>query len=406
MKKCVYTCITGNYDEPKTLKYKEQGYDYFCFTNNKELKSDFWNVIYLDEELDDRTLSRKVKILDYKYLKDYDLSICMDGSVEIRKPIDEFINNVCDLENYDMCSFVHKYRDCIYDEINANIIYNKESIEKLEKLEKFLLEENYPKHNGLTENTVLVRKHNKNVNDLMDLWYEMVIKYSTRDQLSFNYCLWKNPIKIQMINMPVMDNLYFYNNAHNDTHKDDIMLYFGDSSTFDYHNVKHIKYNYDELRKGIKIKIPYDISTLDITFKERCLKFNSIKIINEGIEIYKYNTYIFNGVEYFYDKPIVRLSGDMHKDEELNLIVDAQSVSNDEMIDLIKTMTLQDINNKINLKEKDEKISNLGGIINELTYKNQKKDEQYNNLINSTSWKITGPLRKLMDKIRNLREKL
>ena len=38
---CVYTCITGNYDDLQPV-YQEEGIDYLCFTNNKDLESDDW----------------------------------------------------------------------------------------------------------------------------------------------------------------------------------------------------------------------------------------------------------------------------------------------------------------------------------------------------------------------------
>ena len=56
---CVYTCITGNYYDLKEVN-KEEGIDYFCFTNNKTISSNSWNVIYIEnKELDNQRLSRK-----------------------------------------------------------------------------------------------------------------------------------------------------------------------------------------------------------------------------------------------------------------------------------------------------------------------------------------------------------
>jgi len=48
MKKvCVYTCITGDYDNLKEIKNKEKNIDYYCFTNNKNIKSNTWKVEYI-----------------------------------------------------------------------------------------------------------------------------------------------------------------------------------------------------------------------------------------------------------------------------------------------------------------------------------------------------------------------
>ena len=47
---CVYTCITGDYDNLIEIKNKEKNIDYYCFTNNKSIKSNTWNVIYIKEK--------------------------------------------------------------------------------------------------------------------------------------------------------------------------------------------------------------------------------------------------------------------------------------------------------------------------------------------------------------------
>lgn len=67
---CVYTCITGDYDNLIELKNKEKGIDYLCFTNNKRIKSKTWKVIYIeDKTLTDVQLARKTKILGNEYTK-------------------------------------------------------------------------------------------------------------------------------------------------------------------------------------------------------------------------------------------------------------------------------------------------------------------------------------------------
>ncbi len=213
LKRAVFTCITGNYDVLRDIR-REPGFDYICFTNNRLLRSETWKVVFIDEDLDNRLLQRKVKILGYRYLPGYDLLIYTDANISMRNGLQALLDRECDLENHDMISFRHRVRDCIYDEINVCVNSYKETLANAARIEAFLRGQRYPEHNGLTENAVIVRKNCPEVNRLMDDWFEMVRGYSSRDQLSFNYCLWKRPVRIQILNLNVFDNFYFRKLPH------------------------------------------------------------------------------------------------------------------------------------------------------------------------------------------------
>ena len=45
----VYTAITGSYDDIITPQVVENDFDYICFTDNPDLKSEFWDIRYMEE---------------------------------------------------------------------------------------------------------------------------------------------------------------------------------------------------------------------------------------------------------------------------------------------------------------------------------------------------------------------
>ena len=54
------------------------------------------------------------------------------------------------------------------------------------------LSQGFPTHNGLFENSILVRDNrNVCVQALMRYWWDEYNKYQTRDQLSLPYVIWK-----------------------------------------------------------------------------------------------------------------------------------------------------------------------------------------------------------------------
>ena len=71
---CVYTCITGDYENLKEIEKKESGIDYYCFTNNRNIKSNTWNIVYIEsDELSNVELARKTKILGHDIINNYDI---------------------------------------------------------------------------------------------------------------------------------------------------------------------------------------------------------------------------------------------------------------------------------------------------------------------------------------------
>ena len=68
----------------------------------------------------------------------------------------------------------------------------------------------YPSKNGLTRNTILIRKHNEpDVVETMEKWWEEVKYGSKRDQLSFNYSAWKTNYNFTHIQEDIDDNSWF-----------------------------------------------------------------------------------------------------------------------------------------------------------------------------------------------------
>ena len=135
---CVYTCITGNYDNLKEIKTSEKGIDYYCFTNNNNIKSKTWNVIYIEDEiLSNIQLARKIKILGHPIINEkYDILLWMDGAVVFRKNIVDFIN--CYLqEDTNFVGFKHGERNNIKDEAISCYRFYKETKENVENIIDF-----------------------------------------------------------------------------------------------------------------------------------------------------------------------------------------------------------------------------------------------------------------------------
>ena len=216
-KNVVYTCIVGEYDTLSDPKFVSDGFDYVCFTDSNNINSDIWDVRPLPNETNELPKIKKqryVKINPHKVLGEYQLSIWVDGNVELKGDLNKFVKETIVNE----CSIYvpkHPFRNCIYDEESAVLKMRKDSAEITNPQIKRYKEEGFPKNYGLLQSNILLRKHNdKDCIKLMEDWFDELKDNSHRDQLSFNYVCWKNQdIKVTYMDKNIYKSEYFHWNG-------------------------------------------------------------------------------------------------------------------------------------------------------------------------------------------------
>lgn len=205
----VYTAITDNYDNLYEPLYKSDKFDYVCFTDNPNLKSDFWKIKTLNCNLDATRKARYVKILPHLFFQDYNYSVWVDANINIVGDLYKLLRIY--LRKSSLVFFRHSDgRNCIYQEAEACIRRKKDDknviLTQAEKYKK----ENYPINNGLISTGVILRRHkDPKIIETMDDWWDEVKNFSKRDQMSFNYIAWKHKTPFSIIDDYIRDNEYF-----------------------------------------------------------------------------------------------------------------------------------------------------------------------------------------------------
>lgn len=224
----VYTAISNGYDGLRDPLVISEQCDYICFTDNKNIESSIWQIReFPNEHLDDVRKCRQLKILPHRYFSEYKYSIWVDGNIEIINNLQELVENQLINSNFDLLTFQHPSRNCIYEEAEECVREKKDNIELIRNQIQKYSQEEYPLNNGLVESNVILRKHNsKELIDVMEQWWEQVKYNSRRDQLSFNYVSWKSNFKFGFLTGSSRSgNDYFRLGKHKYTHKD-IYKYF------------------------------------------------------------------------------------------------------------------------------------------------------------------------------------
>lgn len=187
----VYTTVFKNYDN---LKGFDKGYlkqaDFFCFTDNLNINHPHeWTLVQVNDVDDSRFQARLYKALPHLSMEDYEYHMWVDASFYILDSPNYLIERY--MKEHDVVAFQHPDRTCIYHEAKMCEIWKRETPYNVSKLIQYLQQENYPISNGLCETGVVIRKNNKKIREFNELWWQMLSGFSLRDQLSFNYCLWK-----------------------------------------------------------------------------------------------------------------------------------------------------------------------------------------------------------------------
>lgn len=199
----IYTACIGGYDsilQPETV---DSRFDYFLFTDEVvKDKVGIWQVRHVDYTNSDKIrIARYVKTHPEELLPEYEATLWMDANLQIASSwvysrfFELFDQKEC------VASVRHPERDCIYDEAYtvSTLAYpwpfehDHIAMSWLHKIWK----DNYPRHNGLFETNVLFRRNDAQIKTLDDYWWGIIDFYSKRDQLSFNYALWKLNIKAE-----------------------------------------------------------------------------------------------------------------------------------------------------------------------------------------------------------------
>lgn len=197
----IFSAIIGNYDTIHQPIVVDERFDYILFSNNIfDSNIGIWQIRPIPFDHTDPTrIARYVKTHPEELLPMHRYSIWMDASIQINDSgfYDKAISII--QSNCPISVNGHPYRNCIYDEMFTIMQQSLEYEPVVIKWGQFLRKEKYPRNHGLSETNILLRQHhNASVIALNKLWWDCISQYSRRDQLSFNYVLWKLDINIHI----------------------------------------------------------------------------------------------------------------------------------------------------------------------------------------------------------------
>lgn len=211
----VYTAILGDYDVLRDPLVVEPNVHYVCYTDQKNIKSDIWEIRNIqDVPPNDRAVYvRKYKMLPHELFPEYKTSVWIDASIQILGKLTELIKKYQRHSNFLLMP--HNERICAYEEAFANVVglLNEKKI-VVEQIKKYL-QEGYPIDSGLMVGGFLVRNHHEEkIKKTMKDWFCEISCYSKRDQISLPYVIWKNKLAYDLCDLNIFDNPWMRRISH------------------------------------------------------------------------------------------------------------------------------------------------------------------------------------------------
>ena len=166
--------------------------DLVCFTDDGDASSATWEIRHVEPWLpsDPARSSRRPKILAHEYLAEYDESIYIDNSVLLtadpERIFEELLPAGCG-----MAVLAHSFRGALREEFEAVTAYRRDAPWVCgEQLTHYEADDAAALEQQTLWGGLLVRRHNHPaVRRAMVLWWEHVLRFSRRDQLSLPFAL-------------------------------------------------------------------------------------------------------------------------------------------------------------------------------------------------------------------------
>lgn len=222
----VLTYIINGYEKVHHINKKSSRAEYILVTDDRNIKSDEWEVIYVDNPYDDPfELCYQIRFNPFKYCNT-DICIRIDGSMGIDGDLDRMVDKFNE-GGYDLCVMAHPTRNTMYDEYVAWCQYRGYDVKQANKCLTYMnVMEGYDvkKIKGLYQFNFMIMRNNRMNENWMRMTYSTLKYLAADDKMiervdqtigSFILNKYFNNSKVMVVSEKICDGSYFTWYAHN-----------------------------------------------------------------------------------------------------------------------------------------------------------------------------------------------
>lgn len=173
--------------------------DYFRFVDSKvPFSSDShpqiraagrWNIVHHAPHMpgDSPRSNRAVKLLCPDPLSDYDITVWVDNRIRLKVGVEELVDRLLP-DHADMAMPLHSFHGSLEKEFDNALEHRFDDPRRIREQKGIYTR--YAPHllkGPVYWGAILIRRNNPAVHKLNQHWWEQILRYSRRDQLSFPY---------------------------------------------------------------------------------------------------------------------------------------------------------------------------------------------------------------------------
>lgn len=195
-----YTAIFSDHDTLMLPDRINEDVDYVCFTDRSRNTYGIWQLRISPYHHPDPTrVARYIKTHPHELFPNYDFAIWVDGNVNLRSNIKDFIN-ILQVEETSIGLIPHPIRDCVYQEFDACRQHRKDKREVIDTQEKHYRDNGIKEHSDLYEtNFMVIDLADEKLSSIFRIWWQQIEKFSRRDQLGLVWAM--NQVDITVSHM-------------------------------------------------------------------------------------------------------------------------------------------------------------------------------------------------------------
>jgi hypothetical protein len=203
LEQVVYTALFGSYESLVEQPLSAQSScDFLCFTDDPTLTSQTWKIVHTEPSipLDPVRSARHIKIVGHDALEGYQESLWIDNRIVLKKSPESLLRKW--LHSNDIALISHSGRASVRAEFAAVLHWHlddparvREQLSVMEAIAPTVLDE-VPYWSA-----IIARRNSARVNSAMRIWMDFVLRYSRRDQLSFNYTIQKQSLPVEVLEL-------------------------------------------------------------------------------------------------------------------------------------------------------------------------------------------------------------